>query len=157
MCAAQLAALLKLVFQFRRHRFPVGLVRRVDTIAKGGSQAFVEYGDDMTGNRTFQQLQQEMTETVYCIRGVPLAVRYAVLHREPCPEYIDTGIDQVQGFGRDLYRDFTRHDGPQAYRISRSVASYGAYRITRVCSGLVRGKCARRNSIWSANTWRPCK
>ena len=133
--AAELAAQRELALQLRRRRLAIRLVRGVDRIPERARQAFVERDRDVLRLRFLEQVAEKAAEAVQRIDRLAVAVRHLEAHGIVGPEDEIARVDQV-------------------YR-GRCRALHCVKRWMRACSGLVRGKCASRYSIWSASTRRP--
>ena len=132
---AELAAERELALELRRRRLAVLLVRREDLVPERARQRFVEGDRDVLGLRLLEQVAEEAAEAVKRIDRLAVAIGHLEADRIVGAEDEVARVDQV---GRWPARG--RHC---------------LKRWMRACSGLVRGKCASRYSIWSASTRRP--
>src|SRR6185437_8543481 len=126
----ELEATLELQRQAGRCRSAVRLVCRVDAGAKAARETVVEPDGDMLRLRALDEIAEHPRKPEYRVRRVPVAMH---LLRAKCvigAENVNRCVDQVD---------------------------QDSQRWMRSCSGLDRGKCASRYSIWSASTRRPLR
>jgi hypothetical protein len=133
--AAELAAECELALELRRRRVAVLLVRGVDRVPERGRQRLVEGERGVLGARPLEEVAEEAGESVQRVDRLPVAVGHLESDGIPGAEDEIARVDEVDR-------------GPAR-------GHHCVNRWMRACSGLVRGKCASRYSIWSASTRRP--
>src|SRR5882757_6616976 len=99
----------------------------------------------------FDEVAQELAEAVQGIDRIASAIEQQIGNGVVGPKDENRGVDQVNGSG--LW-----HEGRVACDCGAKPPQIQANpRFNRACRGLVRGKWARKYSIWSASTRRPFK
>ena len=98
-------------------------------------ERLVERDRDVLGPRLLQQVAEETAEAVQRVDRLAVAVGHLEADGIVRAEDEVARVDQVDR--------------------GRPGAGHCLNRWMRACSGLVRGKCASRYSIWSASTRRP--
>src|ERR1700674_270518 len=103
----------------------------------------IESDADTLRPHLFQEIRQETRESIQGMRRVAVAVHHVGRHGMVGSENEIVGVDVI-------------HDAGPRLPLKRAGVHIGQ-RCMRSCSGLERGKCAIRYSIWSASTRRPFK
>ncbi len=93
--AAQLAATRELLLQLRRCRVAVGLVGRVDLVAEGTGQAFIEGHGNHRRARFLEQVTKEACKAVERIDRHVVHVGHLEAYRVVGPEHKEARVNQV--------------------------------------------------------------